>query len=355
MAFSPTAALQKSLVLLTGEEHELRRRALAALLEAAAEADPDFDKEEFDAGSSQPLDWVASAGTVPFISLRRVVVVRYLLRSEPEDIKLSGLPDTALLVLVGDDEGGDDDKQKKFKNHRAAWEKAVASAGGLIEKFAFDSKEIKSVVKAEAVALGKKMSDPAAETLVEMTGSSLSRAVDELQKVAIFVGDKPEIREADIKAVVVPSREWNVFILVDALLQNQPGNALQQLKILVGSQGKAEDAAFRNILPQISRNLRLLWQARLCVDAKVGLENVPESISRQFPTKNNLLKEKPWVCNKIMQSARKVDLNQIARCMEIVSETDSRLKGILDSYSAMDSLERMVLEISNLLALPVRR
>lgn len=355
MAFSPTVALQKRLVLLTGEEHELRRRALTAILDTAAEADPDFDKEEFDAGSSQPLDWVASAGTAPFISLRRVVVVRYLLRSDPEDVKLGGLPDTALLILVGDDENGDDEKQGKVKRNRTAWEKAVGSAGGLVETFAMESKDIKSTVKAEAVALGKKMSDPAADTLIEMTGSSLSRAVDELQKVAIFVGDKAEIREADIKAVVVPSREWNVFVLVDALLQNQPGNALRQLKILVGAQSKAEDVAFRNILPQVSRNLRLLWQARLCIDAKVALENVPDSISRLFPTRNNLLKEKPWVCKKVMQSARMVDLNQIARSMEIVSETDARLKGALSSYSAMETLERMVLEISNLLAMPARR
>ncbi len=355
MAFSPANALQNRLVLLSGEEHELRRRALTSLIEAAKEADDDFDKEEFDAGSSIPIDWLSSAGTAPFLSARRVVIVRYLLRCDPDKVSLAGLPETALLVLVGDDENGDDDKQRKVKNNRTAWEKAVATAGGLVEKFDVSANDVQRVVKDEAEAHGKKMASPAIIALVEMTGFGLSRALDELQKVAIFVGDKPEIREADVRAVVVPSREWNVFKLVDAMLGGEPGNALQQLKILVGSQTKAEEAAFRNILPQVSRNLRLLWQARLCVDAKVSMDSVPDSVSRYFPSKNNILKEQPYVRTKISRLAQKADIDQIARSMEIVSDTDARLKGILDSFSAMDTLERMVLEICQLLAAPVRR
>ncbi len=355
MPFSTEKALKHSVVMLSGNEHELRRRALSELLAAAVEGDDDFDREEFDAGSSESIEWVSFAGTAPFLGDRRVVVVRHLLRSDPDEAKLMGLPATALLILVADDETGDENKQRTLLNVRSKWEAQAKKAGGFLENFATESKNLTSSVKVEAGALGKKLSDQAATTLTEMTGASLSRAIDELQKLAIFVGNKPEIREADVRAVVVPSREWNVFKLVDSLLSGESGEALRQLRILVGSQVKAEEAAMRNILPQASRNLRLIWQARLCVDAKVSLENASATVTDMFPEKHNLLKEKPWVQTKIMRLARCVDLCQLSKCLQIVSDTDARLKGMMDSFTPMDSLERMVLEMAQVVATPLAR
>ncbi len=68
-----------------------------------------------------------------------------------------------------------------------------------------------------------------------MTGGSLSRSIEELEKLAIYVGESDSIREEDVKVVVVPSREWNVFKLCDAIVRDNAGEAMRQLRILVES------------------------------------------------------------------------------------------------------------------------
>src|SRR5262249_2384341 len=153
---------------------------------------------------STPLDWLSSVGTVPFLSDRRIAVIRHLLRRDPDNIKLTDLPETALLILVADDESGDDSKQMRYKTLRTNWEKAVNKAGGYMEDFEGESRDVPKAGRAGAEVLGKKLSDPAIDALVEMTGFSISRAIEELEKLAIFVGDTAEIRESDVRTVVVP-------------------------------------------------------------------------------------------------------------------------------------------------------
>lgn len=332
-------------VLLSGEEDALRTRALTELVEAAT-AEDDFDLETFDAGDTGPTQWSASAGTAPFLSARRTVIVRHLLRCD--DLATAGwaqLPPTALLILVADDEGGDENKQRRLGTVRGQWEKAVKACGGYIEEFKTNPKELLDSIRQEAARLGKRISPQAGETLAEMCGGSLSRALGELEKLALFAGENETISDHDVRSVVMPSREWNVFRMTDAAISGDAAEALRQLRILVGSQSKAEDAAHSRILPTLSRQLRLIWQARLILDAKADPENLPDTVSRLLPDNPNFAKQAPFVKTKAVRTARAITLPQLATCMRLVSDADARLKGMLPSYSAMESLEQMLLQM----------
>ncbi len=198
-------ALKCRVILLSGEEYVPRARTLQLVVEKASAGD-DFDLETFVADASGPTQWFAAAGTAPFLSPRRTVVVRNLLRSDAhKDFRPESLPDTALVVLVADEEGGDSDRQRKFDNARKAWEKTVASSGGSVLAFKVDPKELIGAIRAEAESLGKKMSDRAAEALRDMTGGSLSRAQEELEKLALYVGHEAQIREQDVREAAVAS------------------------------------------------------------------------------------------------------------------------------------------------------
>ena len=103
-------AVAAPLVMITGDESALRRLALDHILESIGIQSDDFDLQSYE-GDSDPVDWVASAGTSPFLADRRVVVVRHLLRCDPDrgkSVSFKGLPSTALLILIADDENGDD-------------------------------------------------------------------------------------------------------------------------------------------------------------------------------------------------------------------------------------------------------
>lgn len=352
-----SAALQKLLkhrvVLLTGEESALRREALEGLLEGLGMTKDDFDLEYFDGDSSSPMGWIGSVGTAPFMAERRVAIVRHVLRCDVDKAKgvdLKSIPESGMLILVADDESGSDDKQSKLKTADRNWRKAVDKAGGAVFEAKNDPKRTKDEVKKRLDSTGKTMSDRALDVLVEMCGGSLSRALDEMEKLSIFVGNQGQIRENDVRAIVIPSRDWNVFRMVDSIVAGDVGEALRQLRILIGSAQKAENAAHAQIVPMVSRALRLLWQARVCVDAGVSPGNAPPSVLAMFPEKPNLAAEQPYRQGPLLNNARKVSLPRIERAMSILSDTDARLKGSLSAFTAVETLERMVLEMADALA-----
>lgn len=343
--------LKGRVVLIAGDEDVLRREALTDLLTAAEIQPDDFDLETFDGDSSTPIDWTASVGTAPFLAPRRTAIVRHLLRCDVDKLKtvsLGKLSETSLLILVADDEGGSDDRVQRMKTARKAWEKAVTTAGGSVVNCDANPKGTRLAIKKRVADMGVSMSDRAIDTLVEMTGESLSRALDELEKLVLFVGAGRQIRESDVRDVVVPSREWNVFKMVDATLGGDVGEALRQLRILIGSNSKAEETAIGRILPIVSRQLRFLWQGRLCVDAGCSPASPPESIRAMFPDKPNLSSEQPYRQGAVMTVARRIPLTKIERCFTILADTDARLKGALDAFSGIETLERMVLEMAAL-------
>lgn len=352
MSLISPKVLKARLVMVAGEEATLRREALDELLEAIEMKRDDFDLENFDGDGSSPSHWVASVGTAPFMAARRVAVVRHLLRCDLDKagVNLSSIPESGLLILVADDEGGSDDRQSRLKTNDRNWRKAVEKAGGIVIDAKHDPKKTREHLKGRIAETGKSMSDRALDVLLEMTGGSLSRAVDELDKLVIFVGDQPQIRENDVKSLVVASREWNVFRMVDAIVAGEVGEALRQLRILMGSAQKAESAAHAQIVPMVSRSLRLLWQARVCHEANVHPSNAPADILATFPDKPNLASEAPYRQNSVLSTARRVSLGRIARAMNILSDTDARLKGALEAFTPLETLERMVLEMAQALA-----
>ncbi len=351
MSFDPTEALKHRCVLLSGAEDVLRMRALAEIVRRST-AGEDFDLQTFVAGDADVMEWLGSAATAPFLGERRTVVVRNVLREdEPQEAfgekgeRLASLPETAALVLVVDDEPGDDQRQQRLLAIRKSLEAVVKKGGGLVLTFASDPAKARATVKAEAARLGTSITDRAADTLLEMVGGNLSRSFEELEKLAVYAGIEPQITEADVRAVAVPSREWQVFKLVDALVAGRVSEATRQMRILIGS-AKAEEAAFSRVLPMLDRQLRLVWQARSCIEAKCSPPDVSEAVASEFPEKNNLLGEKDFVQRNAMREARKLTHAQLARCFRAVADADEALKGLKASFSGIDTLERMVLEMA---------
>lgn len=334
---------------MSGDEDYLRRRAVAGLLEQAGISREDFDFEEFLGDSAKPAEWFASVGTAPFLADRRTALVRYVLRANAADLPGSPIPATGLLILVADDEPGMEERDSRFARSKAAWEKAVSASGGAVLSPKAEGAGARAAVKTEAKGAGKQIADRAADVLLDMTGGSLSRSLEELEKLVVFVGDEEMISEADVRRVAVSSPEWNVYRMVDAILEGKTSEAMRSLRDLAKSSKKAEDAAFAFILPTTSRQLRLAWQARLVVENGGSLDRVPESVTRQFPERPNLLKERPFRQSAAMALARRAPLDRLGRCMEIVAETDCRLKGILPGFSGFETLEFMVLELSSVL------
>lgn len=357
-------AVRARVILIEGDESTLRAEALQKIFTVLNIAPDDFDLEQIDADERPISEWISSVCTIPFLSERRILVVRHACRLTPDANQkggnpnlskgtLAALPPTALLILVADDEQGDDDRQRRFATVNTAWRNRLKAEGGEVITRKTDPGAVASLLKAYFSSQGVTISTPALETLIEMCGGSYSRAVGEAEKLVLFVPEKGQITEALVQDLVVASREWSVFKLIDGIVGNQPAAALRQLGTLLGGSPNGQDQVFRSILPMISRQLRLLWQARAVKDAGYRAESLPEDFERWLPEKPNFAREQPFRQRDLMRLADRVTLGRLAKAMRILAETDGRLKGQGASLSVPDTVERMVMEMITTLHPPV--
>ncbi len=360
MKFDAAKALAHKVVLIGGAEEALRRAALRALLAAVSPDEEDFDRESIFADAKAPMEWVASAGTAPFLSPRRTTLIRNLLRVDPRDwagggaVKdkdhplakaFLGLPDTALLVLVADDESGDEAKQRTLAGLGKRWASLVTAGGGFVASFDVDPKKVAEAVRQEVQGRGLKMSPAAASLLAEMSGGRLSVALAEIEKLAVYIGASDTIRESDVREAATPEKEYNVYGLVDAVVAGEQGRALTQLRILFDRADRVENEAFPRVFPTLLRQFRLIWQARLCIEDGCSPKAPSSAVRAMLPEKPNLSTEGDWSQERAMRAARRIGLAATRACFDELVDADAKMKGLRPSFDAMDTLEQMVLRM----------
>ncbi|MCH7945427.1 MAG: hypothetical protein IIC73_05350, partial [Armatimonadetes bacterium] len=166
MSFNAAKATQHRTVLLAGTESTLRSAAVRKIQQQIGIEPGDIDVETLIADHRPPAEWTAVASSVPFMGERRVVLVRNVLRIDPAqtwDAKpkagehpfiddLAALPTTAMLVLVADDEQGDEDKLRRLETVAKRWHAIVEAAGGYAPKLEESRRDIADQLRAPAQA-----------------------------------------------------------------------------------------------------------------------------------------------------------------------------------------------------------
>lgn len=348
-------------ILLAGEEDVLRRRDLAEIFRVHGVAPDDVEVETVLADTRDPKEWTASASIAPFFpDGRRVVLVRNVLRVNPAEEwdekpkskdhpfvrEIKALPETGLLVLVADDEPGDEDKQARMQSVLKRWADIVTAGGQTVLASKTDPKDVMEQVRKVARESGKHLSPATATLLTEMTGGSLTLALGELEKLVLYVGDAENIQDHDVRSVVTPEQEYNVYQLVDAIVAGDSGGALKQLRTLVTRNDKIEGQAFSRIFPTVGRQFRVIWQARLCLDADCRVSSPSPEVLGMFPSKPRINEEREWSQQRAVRAARRLSLGQIRRVFNELVEADAKIKGLGAAYSTKETVEQMVLRMA---------
>jgi len=167
-----------------------------------------------------------------------------------------GLPAGNCIILTADTV----DKRKKiFK---------IVSDAGVVLYFGQTKGETaqKELLKNSARKLlesyGKNLTPAAWIALGKKTGFELRRSIAELEKLIFFVGDRGSVEEKDVEEVVGKTREDSIFDLTTALSEKNQLAALAALRALLD-----QGLHHLMILTMIVREIRLLLQARILVDA----------------------------------------------------------------------------------------
>ncbi|MBZ0159656.1 MAG: DNA polymerase III subunit delta [bacterium] len=237
---------------LYGEEEYRREQVLNQLLDALLTAgERDLNLDQIRPGDGERQSILGSARTLPFLARRRVVLIRGVeeLSKEQQEELLAYLNDpspTSCLVLTG--------KRLDLRTRLAA---ALQKKGMLLRFDRMEADTLKEALLATAKEQGTRLQPDAIDLLMALVGDDVRQLMYNVEKVALFVGEREEISAKDVEALVGETRVRSIFQLTDAVSGRDLDVALRCLTSLLES-GEEPLA----IIGMLARQIRLLVQAK---------------------------------------------------------------------------------------------
>ncbi|HEY5540195.1 MAG TPA: DNA polymerase III subunit delta [Coriobacteriia bacterium] len=303
---SATLSDLKLIYLIYGTEDLRLAQALARLKKRVGDAaDLDFNFESFEGESAKADDIVAACNTLPFLSERRLVVVKHV-----DKMSADGWNDlaayaadpspTTVLVLVA---------TKLAKNTRLY--KAVDKLGGVAEYAAPRKAEYPREVQRIFADRGKLIALDGAELLVEAVGYDLRRLSVEADKAVAFVGARAEVTRTDIEQVASTTAPSSVFEFTDALANRDCHGALRLLADLVG-----DGESVYGLHALSLRTLRDLIAARSVIERGSGsLGEVAKAVGRP-----------DWMVKNLPSQARGFTSQELVDALRAAAATEAQMK-----------------------------
>ncbi|WP_066758256.1 DNA polymerase III subunit delta [Crocinitomix algicola] len=274
------------------------------------ESERDFNQTVVYAKDTPAIDVVDAASRLPMMSERQVVVVK-----EAQEYKANAWevfesyiqsPANSTVLIFAH-------KYKKLDKRSRFYKLLKKNA------IVFESEQVKEYNLAEWIKKyirekNYEITDKGTALLVEFIGNDLSRIAKELEKLFILVPDGGQINEKHIEENIGISKDYNVFELVNAILEK---NVLKANKIInyFARNPKAAHLIF------VLSNLHTLYQ-RLFKAHFAGTED-PRQLA-------SLLGMHPYPAKELLLNKRKHPAKQISRNFSLLREYDLRLKGVGD-------------------------
>ncbi|MDI6869930.1 MAG: DNA polymerase III subunit delta [Bacillota bacterium] len=293
-------------VALTGEETHLKEQALESLVRhLLGEKADDFNLSQFDGAAADQEAFFAAAFAPPLFAGRRVVVVRRCEEAPWLPLLpryLPDLPESTTLILVSSPGG----------EAPAAVLQAAGPEGRRYDFPALRKRQVAPHLQAAAKRLGLAVSPGALDALQAKVGTDLTLLVNELEKIAVYLGPgAARIEAADVAAVVGRTALENSFAFVDAVLARNTSGALAVLQDLF-SAGETPQA----ILAQLAAQFR-----RVVLVKALQAEGWP-GVKLLKPLELG----SAWAAEKVRDQARAMSLDQAEQALALILRTDYRLK-----------------------------
>jgi DNA polymerase-3 subunit delta len=310
----------KNVYLIHGSEELLLDRAVRRLKARFAKlADLDFNMELFDGDTATVDDVLNAANTMPFMSERRLVIVRDAdkLTTEEQgrlaDYAKDAAPYTTLVLVA------------TKVNRGSRIYKAIDALGGVSEYPAPRRGEYPAEVTRMFAEHGKRAAADAARALVDIVGRDLRRIDSEIDKVVAYVGERDQVTSADIAAVVSPGAS-SVFEFLDALGRRDAASAFVLLTRLMGG-----GDSVHYVVAMSARHVRGLVGARALMDRGTRVDQMAPTLGMA-----------PWQVRNVVEQAGNFTPAELSRALRGLAAVEAELKsGALEGRIV---LERWVVE-----------
>lgn len=205
-----------------GQDAYPKKKALDTLKTKLLKSDESqFNMAVYYADSDPLEDILSFAGTMPFGALHRIVVVKKADRFTQKDLAslvnyLKAPAKHTTLILDAE----------KMTGRSEEWKKLM----GLVHVSDFEKSGDISVtqwVENELSGSDKKMAKDAILLLYEYVGKGdFTRLKNELDKLVLYTGERPQISKADVELMVGKSPEADIFKLVETISRKEADASL---------------------------------------------------------------------------------------------------------------------------------
>jgi len=190
--------------------------------------------------------------TLPFFSKKRVALVRNaqaFIKEHGDSIiaYLESPSKTGILILIASN-----------IDTRTRLAKAIDKVGALVACKSMRTKEAAGWVVQQAKEREKQIAPRACRVLIENAGADLFQLAMHVEKLSIYIGDRKQITESDVEALVGPDRERASYELGSAIRKKQPAMALKMLRDILAS----DDGAKYWLVATLAREIRTIWSVR---------------------------------------------------------------------------------------------
>jgi len=169
-------------------------------------------------------------------------------------------------------------------------------------------REVKIWIKKEFEKQGIKIETKTIDLLANIYGNDLWSLKNETNKIVSLQNDSLNVHFEDLKNVIIPKTEQNIWRLIDALGRK---NKVLALRLL--SDQFENGAKIDYLLSMLTHQYRTIFRTKLC------LKNSPVLSSRELAKR---LKMHPYVCQKALEQEKNYTLEGLKKIYQQLLEID---------------------------------
>jgi len=313
-----------------GEEEYLKNKAVHIVSERLGEKiNRGLNFEVFSSSSTPIATLLDHARTIPFLGGRKIILLKDAEKVSAQEQKehlftyLESPSKKTTLILTS---SAVNFRGNAFKPLLKSFAK-YAGYGLVLELNHPYQNEIPDWIKYMAQNFGKSIGSSTIFLLQELIGNNLLDIFHEMEKLALFSGEKKEITKDDVEKVITRLRTESVFELVDHIGNRRLYEALITLSQLL----KSGEQPLK-LLALIVRQFRMIRKARTLVSQGLKHAEITKT-----------LKIREFVWEKLYLQVNKFSEKKLMDCFQQMWEADIALK--TRSTPKKLILEKLVMEL----------
>lgn len=274
----------------------------------------DFNFIKFNLYETEITPIIEETLTMPFFSDKKAILVKnaYVFTGEKVTKELNQNTDQLIEFLEKYD--GDNliifEVYQNKLDERKKLTKALKKNGQLKKVEQMSEEEIKKWIQSKLNENYKDIKQDALNLFIELTGVNFNIVSQELDKLMLFLGDRPTINKDDVHQIINRSLEQNVFLLTEYIQKRQKNKAIQLVKDLINM--KEEPI---KLLALITSNYRLYYQCKILNQKGYSGQQIAKTVNVH-----------PYRVKLALGQVRHYQLEDLLNIINSCSETDYKLK-----------------------------